>query len=75
MFAADSRQADRHRHPACNWSKPATGDRLPVDFAEAFEAARDRLAPLCRQVLYFDRTGSTNDGAGAAEAGDAEGWS
>ncbi|MEP7304077.1 MAG: biotin--[acetyl-CoA-carboxylase] ligase [Acidobacteriota bacterium] len=49
-------------------------DPLPVEFAEAFEAAGDRLAPLCRRVVFFNRTGSTNDIALALAAGrDAEG--
>lgn len=52
----------------------AAGDPLPLDFADAFEAARDRLAPLGRRVVFFTRTGSTNDEALALAAGDdAEG--
>jgi BirA family biotin operon repressor/biotin-[acetyl-CoA-carboxylase] ligase len=49
-------------------------DPLPVEMAEAFAAAGDRLAPLCRRVLFFNRIGSTNDVALArAAGGDAEG--
>src|SRR4029077_6928264 len=40
-----------------------------VDFAEAFEAARDRLAPLAHRVLFFNRITSTNDVALALAAG------
>ena len=51
-----------------------SGDPLPLEFAEAFEAAGDQLAPLCRRVIFFNRTGSTNDVALALAAGrDAEG--
>jgi BirA family transcriptional regulator, biotin operon repressor / biotin---[acetyl-CoA-carboxylase] ligase len=49
-------------------------DPLPTDLAAALEAARDRLAPLCREVVFFNRTGSTNDVALAlAQNGAADG--
>lgn len=50
------------------------GDELPVEFAEAFVVARDRLPPLGRRVLFFNTTGSTNDVALAmASRVDADG--
>jgi BirA family transcriptional regulator, biotin operon repressor / biotin---[acetyl-CoA-carboxylase] ligase len=50
------------------------GDPLPSDLAEALEASRSRVAPLCRRVLFLRCTGSTNDDALAmAEAEGAEG--
>ena len=49
-------------------------DPLPTEIAEALAAVRDRLTPLSRRVLFFNRTGSTNDVALAlAEDPDAEG--
>jgi len=45
-----------------------SGDPLPVEFAEAFAAAGDRLAPLCRKVVFFNQIGSTNDVALALAA-------
>ena len=47
---------------------------LPPEFADALEAARGRLTPLGRRVLFFDSTGSTNDVAlSLAQNTDAEG--
>ena len=34
---------------------------LPPEFASAFDAARGRLAPLGRRILFFTSIGSTND--------------
>jgi BirA family biotin operon repressor/biotin-[acetyl-CoA-carboxylase] ligase len=49
-------------------------DSLPPEFAEALAARRDRLRPLGDRVLFFNRTGSTNDVALAlASSADAEG--
>jgi BirA family biotin operon repressor/biotin-[acetyl-CoA-carboxylase] ligase len=45
------------------------GDPLPPEFAEALFAVRDRLRPLADQVIFFKRTGSTNDVALALAAG------
>jgi BirA family biotin operon repressor/biotin-[acetyl-CoA-carboxylase] ligase len=51
-----------------------SSDPLPTDLAEALAAARDRLAPLGRRVVFFNRIGSTNDVALALAAdGDADG--
>jgi BirA family biotin operon repressor/biotin-[acetyl-CoA-carboxylase] ligase len=49
-------------------------DPLPIELVQAFDAVNDRLAPLCRRVVFFNRTGSTNDVAlTLAAGGDAEG--
>ena len=51
-----------------------SSDRLPEEFARAFEAAGERLAPLGHLVLFFNRTASTNDVALALSAdADADG--
>jgi BirA family biotin operon repressor/biotin-[acetyl-CoA-carboxylase] ligase len=51
-----------------------SSDPLPTDFAAAFDAARDRLAPLAHRIVFFHTTQSTNDDALAlASGGDAEG--
>jgi BirA family transcriptional regulator, biotin operon repressor / biotin---[acetyl-CoA-carboxylase] ligase len=41
---------------------------LPLEFDDAFERARTRLAPLARRVLYFTTTESTNDVAASLAA-------
>jgi BirA family biotin operon repressor/biotin-[acetyl-CoA-carboxylase] ligase len=47
---------------------------LPLDFAEALDAARSRLGRLASDVLYFTSIGSTNDVATTiAGTGDREG--
>ena len=46
-------------------------DRLPQEFADAFELFGARLGPIGQRVLFYDRIGSTNDVAGAL-AGDAD---
>ena len=48
-----------------------SSDPLPPDFAEAFHAARLRLAPLVHRVLFFNTTASTNDVALELAQGDA----
>ena len=51
-----------------------SGDAVPAELAVAFEAARDRMAPLGGRVVFFNTVGSTNDVALAlASDPDAEG--
>lgn len=52
----------------------SAGDPLPVELVAAFEAARDRMAPLGGRIVFFNTIGSTNDAALALAADpDAEG--
>jgi BirA family transcriptional regulator, biotin operon repressor / biotin---[acetyl-CoA-carboxylase] ligase len=49
-------------------------DPLPGDLVDALAAVRDWLTPLAGEVIFLDRTGSTNDVAlGLAGEGAAEG--
>ncbi len=53
---------------------PAGADALPSEFAAALARVRGNLAPLGGRVIFFNRTGSTNDvAASLATAGGAEG--
>jgi BirA family biotin operon repressor/biotin-[acetyl-CoA-carboxylase] ligase len=49
----------------------STPDPLPLEFDEAFAAARDRFGRFASQVLFFSSIGSTNDVASALAEHDA----
>jgi BirA family biotin operon repressor/biotin-[acetyl-CoA-carboxylase] ligase len=49
-------------------------EKLPAEFAEAFEHVRPRMGRLGSRILYFPSIGSTNDvAASLAASGEAEG--